>query len=328
MIGPSTFLSLLWGPVPPGQVLVWRLPSKHSTWFQNFNNLDAFVAAHSNDEIYTGVSLVRHDAKVTGATRTSNVNAAGIAGLWADIDIADPVHKKAALPPTTEAAMEALTDPAPTIIIHSGHGLQCWWLFESPWVFQSTQERVQAQTMSRWWHDRLAKQFTGLGWTLDATHDLARVMRLPGTVNHKAKPVPVEVIHLALEKRIDLVSNLPSPRCTPGVTTVTGVTTPISSSQHLVLNPNAMPPAEKFLVLMDISIKFRRSWVHQRKDLLDQSASAYDMSLATLASQAEWFDQEITDLLITHRREQGEDLKLREDYYQRTINKARHESYQ
>ena len=64
--------------------------------------------------------------------------------------------------------------------------------------------------------------------------------------------------------------------------------------------------------------------------MADQSASAYDMSLASFAARAGWPDQQIADLMIAHRRAHGIDLKtsgrlgaIRLDYYQRTIAAAR-----
>ena len=45
--------------------------------------------------------------------------------------------------------------------------------------------------------------------------------------------------------------------------------------------------------------------------------------LASIAVVAGWSDQEIANLLIFSRRSNGDDLKLREDYYIRTISKAR-----
>ena len=46
------------------------------------------------------------------------------------------------------------------------------------------------------------------------------------------------------------------------------------------------------------------------------------MSLATRALAAGWTGQEVVNLLIAHRRKHGEDLKLRKDYYERTLNLA------
>ncbi len=83
------------------------------------------------------------------------------------------------------------------------------------------------------------------------------------------------------------------------------------------------PPFEKFLALTENDQKFKRSWEHRRPDMQDPSASGYDQSLANIAMGAGWSDQEIANLMIAHRRKYGEALKLREDYYQRTIRTAK-----
>ena len=57
--------------------------------------------------------------------------------------------------------------------------------------------------------------------------------------------------------------------------------------------------------------------------MTDQSPSAYNMSLATIAIQAGWSDQEVVNLLICWRRKHDHDLKLRENYYGVTLDKAK-----
>ena len=57
--------------------------------------------------------------------------------------------------------------------------------------------------------------------------------------------------------------------------------------------------------------------------MADQSPSAYDLSLATIALGAGWSDQEVVNLLICWRRKHGHDLKLRENYYGLTLNTAK-----
>ena len=57
--------------------------------------------------------------------------------------------------------------------------------------------------------------------------------------------------------------------------------------------------------------------------MTDQSASAYDLSMATIALGAGWSDQEVVNLLICWRRKHGHDLKLRENYYGVTLDKAK-----
>ena len=315
------FLRELWGDPPPGYVLVWMLPQKHSTWYFKLDGVAAQLEGYADRDIYTGVGIAAPDAKLTSKTRVTSANVAGIPGLWADIDVAGPTHKKPALPETIEAARELLAQLpfAPTILVHSGHGLQAWWLFSSPWMFQSEEERYQAQALARWWHGKLAALFHEKGWTLDATHDLARVMRLPGTYNNKAERVPVTVLssdgpRVSVQELLDLV-----PMTEEKV--VEQICMPVVG--EIALSADASPPFEKFMALMENDQKFKRSWNRHRPDLPDQSASSYDMSLASIVVAANWSDQEVADLLIASRRSQGDDPKLRADYYRRTIARAK-----
>ena len=315
------FLRELWGDPPPGHVLVWMLPQKRSTWYFKLDGVAAQLEVYADRDIYTGVGIAAPDAKLTSATRVTSANVAGIPGLWADIDVAGLGHKKPNLPETVEEAQEVLKElsHAPTILVHSGHGLQAWWLFSSPWMFQSEEERYQAQALARWWHGKLAALFEERGWTVDATHDLARVMRLPGTYNNKAERVPVRVLssdgpRVSRQELLDLV-----PMTQEKV--VEQICMPLVG--EIVLSEDAEPPVLKLLSLMENDQKFKRSWEHRRPDFHDQSASIYDQSLASLAVGAGWTDQEVANLMIAHRRKYGEDLKLREDYYQRTIRTAK-----
>jgi P4 family phage/plasmid primase-like protien len=97
------------------------------------------------------------------------------------------------------------------------------------------------------------------------------------------------------------------------------------TASKLTLNANAQPPQEKFDALCQIEPRFKHSFEHKRKDMLDQSASSYDLSLATFAAQATWSDQEIANLIISHRRKYDDDVDkaLRQDYQSRTIALAR-----
>jgi len=226
---------------------------------------------------------------------------AGIAGLWADVDYAGEDHAKPNLPPIEADAwglIYAMPVP-PTIVIHTGHGLQAWWLFEEPWMFESSLEREEAQAMIRGWQSHMAQIAKDRGgWVVDATHDLARLMRLPGTFNNKSDPVPVKVLTFdgpALER--------------DSVWDYIGVGSedeeifkrylaewkPTVKVGNLTLDTSAEPPWEQFRALRDNDPKFKRSLERRRSDLSDQSASSYDMSLASIAVVAGWKDQEMND---------------------------------
>ena len=71
---------------------------------------------------------------------------------------------------------------------------------------------------------------------------------------------------------------------------------------ELSLYPDAQAPTTKYGALMENDQKFKKSWHRQRPDLPDQSASSYDMSLASIAVMAGWSDQEVRNLLVRPSR--------------------------
>lgn len=122
----------------------------------------------------------------------------GIPALWADIDIYNPAaHKAPNLPKTVEEAMSLLPDQLPpSIVVHSGYGLQAWWLLREVWMFETPEEKTQAQQMLKNVQAHIRERGKAHGWHLDSVPDLPRVMRLPGTWNHKiaGQPVAAQVI--------------------------------------------------------------------------------------------------------------------------------------
>jgi hypothetical protein len=93
------------------------------------------------------------------------------------------------------------------------------------------------------------------------------------------------------------------------------------------VDPDAEMPATKFDVLCTNAPVVKDSWDHKRKDMGDQSASSYDLSLANYFLDAKWSHVEIMEGLIAHRRKHGAALKLERnppsDYYVRTIIAAK-----
>jgi len=83
-------------------------------------------------------------------------------------------------------------------------------------------------------------------------------------------------------------------------------------------------PWRKHEALLENSTDYARSWRHNRGDLPDQSLSAYDMSLCSIAARAGWSDAELAALIREHRRSFGEEVKAdRADYVARTVARAR-----
>lgn len=157
--------------------------------------------------VYLSMGLVPNhlvQAKIERNQRASNTEIAGIPALWADLDIAGPNHKDQSYPPNEAAAKRVLAEVGvpPSIILHTGGGLQAYWLFNEPWLIADganpDAERRAMAALSRDLTNTLRFHAHRLGgWKIDSTFDLARVMRAPGSYNTKTDPArEVRIVHL------------------------------------------------------------------------------------------------------------------------------------
>jgi Primase C terminal 1 (PriCT-1) len=116
-------------------------------------------------------------ARLGRKRRTSNVDAAGIYGVWLDLDV-----KPGAAPGLDEAEALAWTFAEPTMVVASGGGLHAWHLFAEPWVFADADDRRRAESLVARWQEAHRR---AAGWDIDNTADLARVLRIPNSINTK-----------------------------------------------------------------------------------------------------------------------------------------------
>ncbi|MDI9547707.1 MAG: hypothetical protein QM346_08895 [Chloroflexota bacterium] len=76
----------------------------------------------------------------------------------------------------------------PTALVASGGGVHCYWLFEQPVNLRKPAHRARLELVQQVWVDAVVRADS-------AAKDMARVLRLPGTFNHKySPPRPVELI--------------------------------------------------------------------------------------------------------------------------------------
>lgn len=325
-MGPLEFLTTLFGDnvSREHQLVLWRLSDKRSLWCDTIERA-ASVACEigKSDDVYFGVSLQDPIAALAEATRRAQGQAVAldrvrgyastarcIAGLHADMDVSGPKHKKPGLAPNVAAVVAALMrlPHKPTLVIATGGGIHAYWLFrEMLMVEDGNAERIEALVAG--WQAFVARS---TGFTVDPTWDLARVLRLPGTVNTKHGNV---VERIAFDPKLrfnpsDFEEWQAEPRRAVSI-----------KVGEIELRDDAEPPATKLMTLSDLDAKFAATWNRRRTDL--KSQSEHDMSLASIAARSGWTDQEIVDLIIAHRRLGNQDLKLRPDYYRATIAHAR-----
>ncbi|MFN3652562.1 MAG: hypothetical protein ACK47B_23545 [Armatimonadota bacterium] len=298
--------------------------------------MTAVERARAESDVYFGLAL---SPEGYGNRQRCTADAViAVPGVWADVDLGDEGHKqhKKPNPANWEAVRAALDDaevPAPTIVVASGGGRHVYWLFPEVWQFGTDEERQQGAALAERFQGALRAIFAKHGWNLDATADLSRVLRVPGTFNRKdaSNPKPVQLLTAdgprylredleAFCERFDASSTQYVRR-----TRQESAIAEVMVAEDLELDPHAVVDPDMVLALCDANPKFRESWERKRSrnEFPDQSGSSYDMSLAVLAAQAGLSDQDIIDLLIAHRRKHRDDLKLRLDYYRRTLKRAR-----
>jgi hypothetical protein len=187
------YFELLWprSPLPPNYLL-FTLPGEGCHWFNNMLDLSAAVPKlAANKNVYLGCGASPENFGPRERCKAAYISA--IPGLWADIDIRGPAHKKDNLPPDKNSAIAlAYSMPLPpSLIVFSGHGLYPWWLLSTPWIFEDDADRTRAADLMVAWQHQLKSTAEKRGWSIDSTADLARVLRIPGSINRKAEPVPV-----------------------------------------------------------------------------------------------------------------------------------------
>ena len=314
-------------------------------WFNDVTRAAAYASDCDDLNTYFSMGLFPANA----GRRMENVR--GMACFGIDVDIKGEAHKRDNLCDSQEGAIELLNTAIPgclpTIIINSGHGVQGFFVFKEPLMFEDMDDRRAAYATAAALHRTFAIQAGKKGWHIDSTFDLSRVMRLPGTFNNK----------LAQERRMVLVLESSGQKYADlndldqflvatqddweAVHKAFRPVMPTFTPKYdLVLQPDACAPPERLEELLQAESRLMAIWHRKRKpgrpktdpQEEDHSFSVADMVLANKMVEYGWLNQEIANAIIEHRRKwqekPGDFAKaLRADYIERTISKAR-ERYQ
>jgi hypothetical protein len=232
--GAREFLEALF-PVPfdelgckrTPRLAVWSKTPKHranpgasrTDWATDVAQAAAFAAERrATADVYYGVVLQDYDALLADARhvkgadypdralRGGTATTAVLPALWVDLDVGTDGHTATDYPPDEEAALallEAVPVP-PTCRVRTGGGFHVYWFLREPWVLADGGERERARALVQRVQWAVRRQAEARGWSLDGTGDMARVLRLPGTLNHKllnSRPVEVDYLAPAPEAR-------------------------------------------------------------------------------------------------------------------------------
>jgi hypothetical protein len=177
------FLTALWGDEPLGRLAVsWDGEGDFRT--RTFETIDAAAdfGARASGNVYVRVCSLRSD--FTGAGRGEAADSWAMPALAVDLDV-----KPKAFPGFDAASAYLDSLPiAPSIVVGSGGGLHAWWVLEEPLLLDTPEAFAAARRLADRWRGLCRARATRVGADLDPVADLARVLRLPGTQNHKYKP--------------------------------------------------------------------------------------------------------------------------------------------
>ena len=186
-MGPQAFKDTLYRDAETGWLTVFYTPSRRTLWFpvaEPLPDLDL------EQNCYLGLG-VRRKRPENGGGRGRADDTIAIPGLWLDLDYHSPgAHRtRHTLPPTEDAALSLLraTPYKPSLIVHSGHGLQVYWLFKEIARLDTGGDREAFGRLCRGWQRLFQRAGREQGWHVDSTADLARVLRIPGTFNRKMR---------------------------------------------------------------------------------------------------------------------------------------------
>lgn len=190
------FLKILFPLIGENQLIELRLISEKAVQQRFYPDIgligwDELVAFNEQCyAIYFGVCpRSGKDGKKT-AVRTLNC-------LWVDLDAKDFLGGKTEIAGMWPRVLGE--SRAPSMVIDSGHGYHLYWLLKEP-VTIPDREAVQ----------RCESVMRGLGGALngDHTHNLDRLLRLPGSVNIKVPAIPVrcQIIEWNVHRRYELAN--------------------------------------------------------------------------------------------------------------------------
>jgi len=324
------------------KIVISLLPMKKARFFESYEDAADFVEKHyqTKQNIYTSGGLLKKDIK---SGRGKEEDVVSIVGYWADIDF------KTADKPTGIPTLQDVMDLVkghnidPTLVINTGNGVHCWWLFKEPWELKDEDERQQAKMFNNRLQTTIQLRAIKKGWSIDKTHDLCRILRIPGTQNNKDtdNPLAVEAIETTGPKYGDPVQDFDPYIISEqdvqknSSTNMSRQIIDASNNIEFTLDTHAEPPAEQFQEIVNLDSKFLPTWNGERTDFPSgkHSASEHAQALANFAAECGWTDQEIADLIVAFYRRNLNNPKIegtptmakamRPEYIQRTIALAR-----
>ena len=203
-LNTQRFLSEIYKGCDEGFVTLTALPSRNTKWFKA-GEIEKIAKTAENigkkTNVFFGVGL--RSKVLQNGLRGSEKDISCITTLYADVDIRGSAHAQEDLPETIDEAVSFLNDLKikPSIIVMSGNGIHSYWLLNTPFKINNAEDKNHIIAVFRGFGKYINLEAKKRGWKLDNVYDLARILRVPGSINHKlANDVKCEVIESNLQR--------------------------------------------------------------------------------------------------------------------------------
>jgi putative DNA primase/helicase len=178
---------------PDDVILIWTLADKTSKYFTNADEAEAYALTRLDSDVYFGICP--GGAPKSASERFTAKDVVAVPGFWADIDI-DANEKAMKQRPRNRDDAQKLIDAIPkpvSIVVDTGHGIHAYWIFDKMFRIENEDDREVISMLTKRFLAKIQGVARKEGWQVDNTSDLARVFRVPGTMNLKGTPEPVVI---------------------------------------------------------------------------------------------------------------------------------------
>ena len=182
------FLSEIYKGCLEGYLTLTTLPERKTLWFKVSEIEKALLLASkygTKTNTFFGVGLRKKVLK--NGFRGSERDILCITTLYVDIDVKSEAHAQTSLPSSVDEATDFLhgLKIKPSIIVNSGNGIHGYWLLDKPFIIETEEDRKHISSIFKGFGKYVNGEAKKRGWKIDSIYDLARILRVPGTINHK-----------------------------------------------------------------------------------------------------------------------------------------------
>ena len=284
---------------------------------------EAAKYANGRTDVYCALALQPASVLINGR-RGGNDTATGIVGFGVDVDAEKEGHN---YPPTKQVALDlSRSFPVrPTVVVDSGGGYHLHFLLKELLRFDDEQERARAAQMLKALGSRFRAHFETHGYELDFTHDLARILRVPGTRNSKRDGHIVGIVEVNESQRWGSLDDLADAF---GIDP-SGAEAAISGAEVRLAGDlatlRARFPQENHEALEATKPLYKARFGRDATGLKKNSPSDIDLSIGSLTKAAGWSDEERGAAIVCSREAYNVGWEHHPDpvdYVRRTLEKS------